>query len=82
MISDNLETLIVECDKIINDTTGMLEGDEVQSLNAELEMNSEFPELTNEQLKAQAKAVCKGAYKTPEEQAKCVKESLVRMSNN
>jgi len=49
MISDELVTLITECDKIIEDSTGKLEGSDMQSLNAEVNEHSpEFPELTEE----------------------------------
>jgi len=48
MVSEGLDTLIEECDKIINDTTGKLNTNEVQALNAELEMNASFPELSSE----------------------------------
>lgn len=63
MISDELVILVNECDKIIADSTGKLEGSDMQSLNAEITQQSpEFPELTEEQVTEQAETVCKGLY--------------------
>jgi len=53
MVSDELKILITECDKIINDTTGRLQGEDEQSLNAELNNNTKSPvfdDLTEDQV--------------------------------
>jgi len=53
MVSDELVTLIAECDKVINDTTGRLQGDDEEALMAEFpktEQSPEFDDLTEEQV--------------------------------
>jgi len=64
MVSDDLVELIKECDKIIADTTGRLEGEDEQSLNAELDTDKSpvFDDLTEEQVFEQVQNVCKRTH--------------------
>lgn len=53
MISESLTELITECTKVINDTTGRLQGEDEQMLNAAVpstDASLQFDDLTEEQV--------------------------------
>lgn len=83
VISDELVVLITECEKIIADTTGRLEGENEQSLNAELtsEKSPVFDDLTEEQVTEQVMKICKRTNATKAGQTKCFEETLAKISS-
>jgi len=84
MISDELVTLIAECDKVINDTTGRLSDDDEEALMAEFpkEMSPEFDDLTEDQVAEQVTKICKRMNPTNKKsELECFEKTLARISS-